>query len=92
MTQVIVASQNPIKVDCTIRAFSKVFKNLNLNIFGKSFPSGVSDQPMTDEETLVGARTRAENAKRNWRYKKNIRTFKGKANRPSEEEMKARKK
>jgi len=61
--KVIVASKNPIKVDCTRRGFSKVFKNQDLEVLGLSFPSGVNDQPLTDEETLLGARNRSENAR-----------------------------
>ncbi len=63
MLKVIVASQNPIKVDCTKKAFLKTFQNQTLEIVGESLPSGVSDQPMSDEETFEGAQNRAENAR-----------------------------
>lgn len=63
MLSIIVASQNPIKVDCTNKAFSKVFFNQDIKVIGKSLPSGVSDQPMSDQETFDGARNRAEKAK-----------------------------
>ncbi len=63
MLSVVVASQNPIKVDSVKRAFSKVFQGTKVDVIPKSFPSGVSDQPMTDNETLTGAKNRAENAK-----------------------------
>lgn len=35
----------------------------NFEFIGKSVPSGVSDQPMTNEETLKGAINRAKNLK-----------------------------
>lgn len=63
MLRVIVASKNPIKVDCTKKAFSKVFVNQDIKVAGESLPSGVSDQPMSDVETFNGARNRAEKAK-----------------------------
>ena len=65
MLKVIVASQNPIKLDCTKNAFSKAFHQQDLKVSGESLPSGVSDQPMSDEETFDGARNRAENARKN---------------------------
>jgi inosine/xanthosine triphosphatase len=63
LLKVIVASLNPIKLDCTKQAFLKAFHNQDLNISGASLPSGVSDQPMSDEETFDGAHNRAENAR-----------------------------
>ncbi len=62
--KVVVASENPTKVNCTKNGFSQVFKNHIIEIIPKSFPSGVGDQPMTDGETLTGAMNRAKNAKK----------------------------
>lgn len=59
--RVIVASKNPVKINCTESAFKKAF-NESINIEGISVPSDVSDQPMTDAETLLGAKNRAINA------------------------------
>lgn len=59
----IVASKNPIKIECAEKGFSKVFPNSDLKVKGISVPSGVADQPMTDAETLEGAKNRAENAR-----------------------------
>ncbi|WP_422355382.1 inosine/xanthosine triphosphatase [Roseivirga pacifica] len=61
--KVVVASKNPVKINCTQRAFSKAFPDFELEVEGVSVPSDVSDQPMTDAETLQGALNRAENAK-----------------------------
>jgi inosine/xanthosine triphosphatase len=60
--RVIVASKNPVKINCTESAFKKAFSE-TINIEGISVPSDVSDQPMTDAETLLGAKNRAINAR-----------------------------
>lgn len=62
MIRVIVASKNPVKLKCTERAFKEVFKNHDLIFSGIDVPSNVADQPMSDGETLEGARNRARNA------------------------------
>lgn len=62
MKQVIIASKNPVKIQCVKQAFEKVFPDQVFQFKGISVPSGVSDQPMTDEETFAGARNRAINA------------------------------
>jgi len=63
MKKVIIASKNPVKVNATKRAFESVFPAENFEFIGLQVPSFVSDQPMSDEETLEGAINRAENAK-----------------------------
>ena len=62
MINVVIASQNPVKVKCTEKAFSEVFKEEVFAFNGINVPSNVSDQPMSDPETLLGARNRAKNA------------------------------
>lgn len=62
-TQIIVASQNPIKINSAKLGFQKVFTDSEMEFLGVSVPSGVSDQPMSDEETLQGATNRATQAK-----------------------------
>lgn len=62
MKQVIIASKNPVKIQCVQQAFEKVFPEQTFLFEGVSVPSGVSDQPMTDKETFAGARNRAINA------------------------------
>lgn len=64
-TQIIVASKNPIKINAAKLGFQKVFSNLDMVFSGVSVPSGVGDQPMSDEETLKGAINRANNARNN---------------------------
>jgi len=64
MIDVIVASKNPVKIDACQLGFQKVFPSQNFNFLGHYIDSGVSDQPMSDKETLKGALNRAANAKR----------------------------
>lgn len=62
MQKVIVASKNPVKINCTKEGFEKIFTDSTFVFEGVSVPSDVSDQPMTDKETLQGAINRAKNA------------------------------
>lgn len=59
--EVVVASQNPVKVNTAEIGFAKMFPEETFKVRGVSAPSGVPDQPMSDEETLQGATNRAEN-------------------------------
>lgn len=60
--QIVVASKNPVKLKATCLGFESYYSDFEIN--GENVESGVSDQPMSDEETLRGARNRAENIKR----------------------------
>lgn len=62
MKKIIIASQNPVKIDATLNGFRKMFPDGEFEIEGVSVPSGVSDQPGTDGETFSGALNRATNA------------------------------
>lgn len=64
MTHIIVASQNPVKINATRVGFARTFPDIECHVSRVSVPSGVSDQPMTSDETLQGALNRAENARR----------------------------
>ncbi|KAJ3491282.1 hypothetical protein NLG97_g5623 [Lecanicillium saksenae] len=59
---VIVASKNPLKIGATTDGFTRMFPDGNFDFKGCSVGSGVSDQPLTDQETLQGALNRARNA------------------------------
>jgi inosine/xanthosine triphosphatase len=61
MKKVLVASQNPVKIEAVGEALSAVL-NQELQLEGVSVESGVSDQPMSDEETLRGASNRVNRA------------------------------
>ncbi|MBV6654829.1 MAG: inosine/xanthosine triphosphatase [Mameliella sp.] len=60
--KVIVASLNPVKQAAVKEAFSLAFPDKAIMVSGVNVPSGVSDQPVTDEETLSGAQQRAKRA------------------------------
>ena len=63
MKKIIVASKNPVKINSVKEWFEKMFPNEVFEIEGVSVPSNVSDQPMTNRETLDWAFNRANNAK-----------------------------
>lgn len=58
--KIAVGSQNPVKIESARRAFKKAFENCE--VVGVSVSSGVSDMPMTFEETVQGAKNRAKEA------------------------------
>ena len=62
MRKIIVASENPVKIDATLAGFQAVFPHDAFHVVGVSVPSGVSDQPCSDRETLQGALNRANAA------------------------------
>ena len=62
--EVIVASQNPVKINSARSAFEAMFTDHTFNVRGVSAASNVPDQPMSDEETLLGATNRTNNAKK----------------------------
>ena len=61
MVKVIVASKNPVKANAVLQGFSSYFSEVNIEKI--SVASGVSDQPLSDDETRKGACNRAKNAK-----------------------------
>lgn len=61
--QLVVASLNPVKVQCVRTGFEKMFPRTAFEIRGVDVPSGVSVQPVTDAETLLGAQNRAAAAR-----------------------------
>jgi inosine/xanthosine triphosphatase len=60
--KVIVASRNPIKIDAVKEAFQSFYREVLVE--GVDTVSGVSDQPLTEKETLSGARNRAMEAEK----------------------------
>lgn len=63
MKTAIVASTNPVKIDAVRRGLAHLFPAQTFAVQGIGVESGVSDQPMSDGETLQGALNRAYNAK-----------------------------
>lgn len=61
--RVVVASQNPVKIEAVCRGFERMFPQAEIEVQGVNVPSGVSHQPMSDAETLQGALNRARAAR-----------------------------
>lgn len=59
-----VGSTNPAKVGAVEEAWQEF--NRTGTVLSASVPSGVSDQPFSDEETIEGAIHRARRAKKLW--------------------------
>jgi inosine/xanthosine triphosphatase len=64
MKTVIIASKNPIKIQAVQAGFAKMFSNGDFEYVAISIPSQVPDQPLSDQETLIGAHNRAHNARK----------------------------
>ena len=63
MKTIIVASTNPVKIHAALEGFQRMFTAETFTAQGISVASGVSDQPMSDAETLQGAINRVTRAK-----------------------------
>jgi inosine/xanthosine triphosphatase len=61
LKNVYIGSGNPVKIACTEEAFKRTFPGEKFSFSGRPVGSGVSDQPMTDRETYLGAKSRVEN-------------------------------
>ncbi len=59
--KVVVASQNPVKIEAVKVGFTKMFPDKVFEFQGVSAPSGVSSQPIGEKETLTGAQNRVKN-------------------------------
>ena len=58
-----VGSKNPVKIQSAINGFEAMFPTIKFSVQSFDVPSGVSDQPMSDEETRRGATNRAKSLK-----------------------------
>jgi len=63
MIKIIVASLNPVKIEAARVAFSRAFPQVNFEINGVNAISGVSDQPLSDQETKLGVLNRIKSAR-----------------------------
>lgn len=54
---IVVGSRNPVKVAAVKAACERVWEDVE--VFGRSVPTGVSAMPMSDQECIDGARNRA---------------------------------
>jgi len=61
---VVIGSKNPSKVSAIKKAFNIVFPNEKFIFESMSVDSGVSRQPLTEEETQKGAMNRIQNCKK----------------------------
>ena len=62
MKKVFIASKNPVKINSAKIGFEKMFPNDNFKFESVSVQSDVSDQPIGEQETTLGALNRANNA------------------------------
>lgn len=60
--KVVIGSKNPVKITAVQEAFKKVWPDESFVFEGVEVQSGVSDQPMSDLESIAGATNRAERA------------------------------
>lgn len=58
MQKIIVASRNPVKIQAARQGFEEMFPGETFTTEGISVPSGVSAQPLGDDETYQGALNR----------------------------------
>jgi inosine/xanthosine triphosphatase len=63
--KIIVASTNPVKVNAALLGFQEMFPETEFEAEGVKTASGVSDQPIGDEETFRGAYNRVQAAREN---------------------------
>lgn len=59
---IVVASTNPVKIKAVGAGFEKMFPHTSFQLVSGSYPSQVSPQPMSDQETFTGAFNRVRNA------------------------------
>jgi len=60
MKRIIVGSLNPVKIEAVRLGFSSIWPNETWEVIGKETNSGINNQPMSAEETVIGARNRAQ--------------------------------
>ena len=61
--KVVVTSHNPVKIAAVREAFLTQFPLQEIQLISVAVESGVPDQPMSDDETRLGARNRVANAR-----------------------------
>ncbi len=61
--KVIVASTNPVKIESSKLGFVQMFPGMDFEFEGVKASSRVADQPLSGEETLLGAKNRVAHAK-----------------------------
>ena len=61
--RIVVGSENPAKLEAVSLAFASFFPEVSFEVQPVTVPSGVSAQPLSDAETLLGATNRAKAAR-----------------------------
>lgn len=61
--KIAIGSRNPFKIAAARQAFTAIWPSQELEMVATSVPSGVSDQPLTTDETIRGAINRAKTVK-----------------------------
>jgi inosine/xanthosine triphosphatase len=61
--KIAIGSKNPFKIAATRQAFASIWPSEELEMVATTVPSGVSDQPLTTDETIRGAINRAKTVK-----------------------------
>jgi inosine/xanthosine triphosphatase len=64
MKKIVIASKNPVKIEATRLGFQSMFPDEDFRIEAVSAPSGVRAQPMSSQETMIGAANRAKAAQK----------------------------
>ena len=62
--EIITGSDNPNKIEGVKKGFAQMFLKISLDIIGCAVESGITDQPLSNEETLTGAFNRAKNCQK----------------------------
>ncbi|GAA0858939.1 inosine/xanthosine triphosphatase [Aliiglaciecola litoralis] len=62
----IVGSQNPVKINAFEQTLQRLFADASIQVQGVSAPSLVSEQPMSEQETLQGAINRVAYCQANY--------------------------
>jgi inosine/xanthosine triphosphatase len=62
MIKVAIGSTNPTKFEATLKGFRKVWPKEKFEFIATEVSSGISDQPMSDQESIQGAINRAKKA------------------------------
>ncbi|MEJ2600985.1 MAG: inosine/xanthosine triphosphatase [Anaerolineales bacterium] len=62
MKNIVIASHNPVKIEATRLGFQSMFPEERFRIDAVLASSGVHDQPMSSQETIIGAKNRVQAA------------------------------
>jgi inosine/xanthosine triphosphatase len=62
MKTILLASKNPVKIQAALQGFQRMFPGEEFTIQQVTVPSGVSNQPISDQETYRGALNRVDSA------------------------------